>query len=167
MDAITKAEYTHKYFWPEEGCEIITQVPIFFNYRNVECKSLLDGLIIDHNKKTIQPYDLKTSAWGVRNFRAAYRKFKYYTQAAFYTYAVAQHFRHELELTDYEVLPFDFVVAGVKLGLEEYPAIYRVEPQDIVYGMEKIDEAIEKYKWHIENSKFEMTKEQYDCSSIF
>ncbi len=47
--------FTQKYSLPERNCELFYQIPIYFTYRGVKLKSMLDGILIDHNKQTIQP----------------------------------------------------------------------------------------------------------------
>jgi len=167
VDQLKKADYTHKYFWPADNTRLITQVPIYFKYKDLDCKGLLDGIVIDDEKKTILPYDLKSSSWGIRNFPLVYKRFKYYRQAAFYQHAVLNHFIPEENLQGYELLPFTFIVTSSKRGIPEMPIIYKVESQDFRFGMQEIDDAIEQYKWHVENNYFDMSKEQFENSSEY
>jgi len=64
------------------------QVPIYFEYKGTECKALLDGIMIDHAAKTIQPFDLKTIGRGLDSFPSSFINYGYYRQAAFYTEAL-------------------------------------------------------------------------------
>ena len=64
--------FTKKYFVPEDGIELLFQFPIIWTIgikeiptdiiKSVTTKSVLDVIRIDHNKKTIQPIELKTGA---------------------------------------------------------------------------------------------------------
>ena len=52
---------TSKYFERDTNyVEILDQYSIYFNYKGIECKALLDRIIVDHKNKTIQPIDFKT-----------------------------------------------------------------------------------------------------------
>ena len=51
---------TSKYFETSKDVEISDQLAIYFSYCGIDCKALLDRVIIDHINKTIQPIDFKT-----------------------------------------------------------------------------------------------------------
>lgn len=68
--------------------ELIHQQPIYFTYRNTQCKALLDGIQIDHKNKIIQLFDLKTTHKPVYDFPEAFVQWGYYRQAAFYREAL-------------------------------------------------------------------------------
>ena len=52
---------TSKYFEKSSSSiEILDQFSIYFTYEGIECKALLDRIIIDHKNMTIQPIDFKT-----------------------------------------------------------------------------------------------------------
>ena len=51
---------TSKYFETNKDIEILDQLSIYFSYCGIDCKALLDRVIIDHKNKTIQPIDFKT-----------------------------------------------------------------------------------------------------------
>ena len=76
------------------SCSIMHQVPLFFDWSesvfdNVECKALLDGIMINHNEKVIQLFDLKSSAKSIYDFHGVeFYKYGYYIQAAFYMHGI-------------------------------------------------------------------------------
>ena len=51
---------TSKYFETSKDVEILDQLAIYFSYCGIDCKALLDRVIVDHKNKTIQPIDFKT-----------------------------------------------------------------------------------------------------------
>ena len=73
-----------KYLRPMEGLENNFKVPIEFTYRDRLCKGEIDILHIDHNKKTVQVIDIKTSSYAMF-FQSSILKFRYDFQADFYT----------------------------------------------------------------------------------
>lgn len=64
--------------------EAHSQVAIFWEMLDIECKGLLDRLIIDHSNKIVYYYDLKYSGKGVHGFEYSVRKYRYYRQLAYY-----------------------------------------------------------------------------------
>lgn len=73
LESVTKAkelllanEFTYPYFFNSQiETELLHQLPIYFTYRGMECKALLDGVLIDHKEKIIKPFDLKTTGRSV------------------------------------------------------------------------------------------------------
>lgn len=92
------SKYKNLLFKPEGidtlNIEFISQVPLYFDHivvtepENVtlECKALLDVLIIDHEKKVIKIVDLKSAT---KSILINYKTYAYYQQFAFYKMAVA------------------------------------------------------------------------------
>ena len=104
--SIRTSPTTSYYFQEEKNKEIIYQLPIFFKYLNVDCKALLDMVIIDHINKTIQPIDIKTMGDQTMYFSKSLRQRRYDIQAAFYTEAL----KFYTEYSGYTILPFKFIV---------------------------------------------------------
>lgn len=88
------------------------QFPIYFEYRGVKCKALLDLVVVDKNALgeiiSVTGVDLKTMSGNTYNFSDSIKKRRYDIQAAWYCLAL-QHYFNLLESP--EVLkPFHFVV---------------------------------------------------------
>ena len=119
---------THKHttsYFNNPDVHIFFQVPIYFTYLNVDCKALLDMVIVDTKAQTIQPIDFKTMAGSVMDFPKSVKRFGYNFQGAFYTEALKQlradkvdrvtlastiEELEELIEEDMEILPFKFMV---------------------------------------------------------
>ncbi len=56
--------FTSRYFVPSRNTQLFFQVAIYFTYRGVEMKAMLDGILVNHETKEIQPFDLKTTGKG-------------------------------------------------------------------------------------------------------
>lgn len=158
-------EYSEMYFRPLEGIyELITQVPIYFKYMGEDCKALLDGILIDHQTQTIQPYDLKTTGKSVYDFPKAYLDYGYYRQCAFYEIAVESKESpvYDLIQKGYTVLDFKFIVVETKITSTHPAVIYNVSLADRMRGIvggyvgqryyKGIDELILAYRFHIDNN---------------
>lgn len=96
--------------------DIYYQLPIYFTYNDIECKALLDMLIIFRNPDTnkiesVQPVDLKTMSGYTIDFLKSVKSWRYDIQAAWYNLAI-QHWMSEngFTLGEYILKPFQFVV---------------------------------------------------------
>lgn len=101
--------------------EILYQTKFFFKYMGVDCKAMLDILLIDHNNKTITPVDLKTMSDSTFNFDRSVRSNRLDIQAAFYNIALQNDSEFNSKFGDYKILPFKFIVESVNVG---NPLIY-------------------------------------------
>lgn len=79
VDKIINGKYTHFFFDDMETAEIdyYFQMPVYFMTNGVQCKALLDMVIVDHINKTMQPIDIKTSSDTARNFYKTMRRYRY------------------------------------------------------------------------------------------
>lgn len=113
-----------------EEKEIVNQLHINFEIEGVECKALLDGVIVNTEEKTLEPFDIKTTSDRIINFPKSVRKFGYFIQASFYTEALKQwKARHKI-YKDYKIKNFMFVVSSL---LEpESPMLFKCT-DDIIY----------------------------------
>lgn len=71
---------------------VIFQLPIYFHINDIECKALLDMVVIDLERGTIKIYDFKTMSGKVTNFLWSVHKFRYDIQGAWYYTAVKERF---------------------------------------------------------------------------
>ena len=93
-------------------------------------KSMMDKVIVDHQEKTIQPYDLKCT-WSVENFYEEYYLYRRaYIQAYLYYYATKHLTLDEnSELYGYKVNPLQFIVCD---STNYYnPLVYTLSDEDM------------------------------------
>lgn len=95
-----------------EDITFIYQMPIYFEYRDIQCKALLDLVIIVRDKEgkilSISPIDLKTMFGNTYDFLNNVKQFRYDIQAAWYSEALISHYA--LERNTDLLLPFKFIV---------------------------------------------------------
>ena len=166
-----------KYFEVSKDIEVIYQLAIFFPYGGIDCKGLLDMVIIDHHNKTIQPIDIKTMGDQTIYFPKSLRQRRYDIQAAFYTEGL-EYFkeRDEPKWKDYKILPFKFIVESTvkpgnplvftcddtllkigKYGREAFrlKGVSETKLVDMFYGktdeIKGFNQLIEDYKWYTEH----------------
>jgi hypothetical protein len=131
-------------------------------------KSMLDKVIVDHENRTIQPYDLKCT-WSVENFYEEYYLYRRaYIQGFLYINAMWHHFKDLID-QDYTVLNMKFIVCDSTNYTA--PLIYTM-PQsaydDAEQGFEHkgrkypgVKSLIADLQWAIENDKWNISRENY------
>lgn len=113
------AKYFSDFYDDNPNLHIYFQLPLYFSYRGVECKALLDMVVVetddDNNAISIEIIDLKTLSGYTLDFPSSARKFRYDIQAGFYSLAIVmddlivpEGFPTISEKTEY--LPFKFLV---------------------------------------------------------
>lgn len=178
-ELIMSNNFAREYFVPTSPYhEILRQTAIYFEYMGEECKALLDGILIDHENKTIQPYDLKTIGKSVYDFPISYTQFGYYRQAAFYMLAILSDTSPVRKYLDsgYKLLPFIFVVVESKSTSSHPAVIFKTCETDIkagIYGgkigrkwYKGVNELINAYKYHNEHDYWDLPKDLHDNKGV-
>lgn len=178
-ESVTKAKglimdnrFIHKFFYNVDiNTEILHQVPIYFEYRDEQCKALLDGVLIDHKARTIQPFDLKTIGKSVYDFPISYLQFGYYRQCSFYEIALKSETSPVRKYLDigFELLDFMFIAVETKVSSSAPAVMYRTSKRDRLMGVtggyvngrryKGIDELIDDYKFHTSNDYWDLPRE--------
>lgn len=136
-------------------------------------KSMLDKVIVNHKRKTIQPYDLKCT-WSVENFYEDYYLYRRaYIQGYLYICAVHHHFK-ELINEGYKVLNMKFIVCDSTNYMN--PLIYNMSDEAdeaAEMGFEHkgrqypgVKDLITDLKWALENDKWNISRENYINSGL-
>lgn len=176
ISLIQENPYTLWYFKGEEPqIERLLQLPIYFDINGVDCKALLDGVVIDHEKKIIKPFDLKTSSKGVFNFENSFVNYGYYRQAAMYRIALEHYIKLAYNNLDtYKVENFRFIVVDSKAGATSPALIYNTSLNDLHVGLyggkiknsntkvKGIYQLLEDYLWHVKEDKWLLTRDLYE-----
>jgi hypothetical protein len=131
-------------------------------------KSMMDKVIIDHNERTIQVYDLKCT-WSVENFYEEYYLYRRaYIQA--YLYHKAAHSLTLFgDLAKYNVLYPKFIVCDSTNYMNPLIFTLNDEAMDDAYnGFEHkgrtypgVKQLIEDLKWAIENDTWNISRDNY------
>lgn len=154
--------------------DYFTHFPIEWRYelgnaKSILCKSEVDMLIIDHEDRSIQPMDLKTT-YDNESFDYMYLKNSYYLQNAFYDKAVKE-WAKENDMASFTVLPMMFVVGDTSSN-NRRPLIYTTSSQDVVNGMFGFDyrgshyrgvhELVMDIAWAEENDIWNCSREAFN-----
>jgi len=133
-------------------------------------KSMMDKVIIDHNERTIQVYDLKCT-WSVENFYEEYYLYRRaYIQAYLYYRAAKSMAKDpDSEYYGYYVSEPKFLVCDSTNYMS--PLIYTLSEEDLkdaYNGFEHkgrtypgVKELIQDLKWAIENDRWNISRKNY------
>lgn len=137
-------------------------------------KSMMDRVIVDHEEKTIQVYDLKCT-WSVENFLEEYYLYRRAYIQAFLYWKAAIHMKNEMDgIADYDVLPPKFIVCD---STNYYnPLIYKLSMEDILDAYEGfthknreykgVQELIKDLKWALENNVWNISRQNHMANGI-
>lgn len=167
--------FTSYLFEEEEGVEKIYQHPIFWKYRGMRAKSLLDMLFIDHNRKAIIPWDIKTTSKPHSYWLSSYYDLRYDLQGAYYTAALKWWIENiRPELKDYTIENFKFVVEYT--AYPGSPLIYEMCDKGLEIGqyggeIDKIyyrgwQQLFDDLIWHNEAGIWDYTRAQYENKGV-
>jgi hypothetical protein len=189
--------FTKSFFEPEEGWEklinykveadinpfrfltggegIIKSLLGFSNENNIpndlKMIVILDYGLINHTTKKIKLFDIKTTSSPIDYFQLSIKDYKYYLQDIIYPIVV----ENSKEFAGYTVESFEFLVGSFS---QNKVARYAISPQDRylalsgykdLYGNRKkgIFTLMEDLNWHIENDKWEYSREIYENNGLF
>ncbi len=136
-------------------------------------KSMMDRVVVDHKKKTIQVYDLKCT-WNVENFYEEYYLYRRaYIQAYLYYRAAQYHFMNK-EVLNYTVLLPRFIVCD---SADYYqPLVYTLSEEnmfDARNGFEHkgrkypgVKALIEELSWAHTNNIWNISQENLNNNGI-
>jgi len=165
---ITEGMFTKDIFESNAKRELLYQEVILWN--NETYKSKLDLMVIDHNLKSIIPYDIKTSAFPAEEFKSQFYKFRYYIQSSMYTDAL-EEWRLE-HYPEYLLKPFQFIVVS-----RENPSTaltFTVDETMIDKGRDGIHrddgslmrkgykQLTEEFNWHVDSQQFDFSFTTYE-----
>ena len=148
-----------------ENTESFNEKEVYFTLHDVDCKSKLDRLIVDHDNKTVTVIDLKTTSsmvygectpmntktgvlyrdWHTTGFMHSCLQYSYYRQLAFYIEAAIA------EYPDYGVEAF--IVAVDTKGSYDV-AVYKLPEEWIEEGNNEIKCLLSEYKHYKETNNF-------------
>lgn len=140
-ESLTQHKHTSHLFTNKKAytaeVDIIYQMPLYFTYKGVACKAMVDMIIIDHANKRIMPIDIKTMWDYVLRFNRAITKRRYDLQASFYSYGIHACLTQiatliNKHLIEYSVANFAFIAEStVSTGC---PLIYVTNQEVLEYG---------------------------------
>ncbi len=119
-DALRTSKATRFYFFSdpfkseEEGIERLYQLKFKGEdpSSHIKYRCMLDLVVVDHNNKTIQPIDLKTSSHAEFDFPISFIQWNYQIQARLYYRILQQNVLKDPYFKDFKILPYKFIVVN-------------------------------------------------------
>ena len=149
--------------------ETISQFKGVFVYHPINAlpiriKFMVDWLVIDHDAKVIKPYDLKTGAFGTRNFEYPFFKLRYDIQGYVYSLGVKKVLQDKYPGYSFAKMSYTYICASQP----EEVLIYSISNNlfDCIRGgyvyrnnkVKGVDELIRDHQFYLNNAynvKFE------------
>lgn len=167
------SKFTSKYIVGNSQFKVFTQQALNFTYEGVECKGLLDLVVVDVVNNILYPIDLKTTTTSLNFWVEMLMKHRYDFQAAFYTEALKQtdlniygenltmaNFRFIVESQKYPGSPLIYELSDDLMNLGKFGGTFQGK------NYEGFDQAISRLKWHFDNDLWEYTREDYQNEGV-
>lgn len=115
VDALHTSEATRWYFQednPFENIERLYQLKFKAKLNGIMYRCMADLIIVDHDAKTVQPVDLKTSSKKEWDFFKSFIDWRYDIQARLYWRIIRAVMDADEYFKDFKLLPYQFIVAN-------------------------------------------------------
>lgn len=145
------------------------------NYQvgELKFKSMMDKVIVDHEQRTVQVYDLKC-VWAVENFYEEYYLYRRAYIQAFLYWQAAIHFAKEKGLDDYKIELPKFIVCD---STNYYnPLVYTLDSEDIMNAYEGfehkgrtyqgVQDLIRDLDWALTNNVWNISRKSYEQGGL-
>lgn len=118
VQALKTNPFTEEYFKDNDpfdnSIERYYQLKFKGRHDGVNYRCMVDLIYVDHNKKIIQPIDLKTSGHNEWEFPKSFQSWRYDIQARLYWRLIVANVKADPDYKDYIVLPYKFIVVNKK-----------------------------------------------------
>jgi hypothetical protein len=150
-------------FGNTEDLFIQNEFEIYWEYPNsgVECKSMIDRIIINHKDKKITLVDLKTSSH-LSEFKDKFTEYRYYRQMTFYWMAIYWYFRHNLLGKVFEEYTKETFIVALSTKDPFEVKVFDISERTLNMGILEIDPLMRQLEWHFKEDKWDYTKDYYE-----
>lgn len=139
---------------------------------NLQMKSMIDKVIIDHQDKVIAPLDLKC-VWAVEEFYSEYYLYRKAWIQAYVYHCAIQHYRN-VNFPGYSIQPIKFIVCD---STNYYnPLIYALTFDDLKEAKDGFEYKGRKYtgvidivnelEWSVTNNIWNFSKANYEANGV-
>jgi len=137
---------------------------IFFKFLDIECKAMLDRLIIDHKNKIIKLIDIKTTS-NLSEFNRSFEEFKYYRQLAFYWIAIHHSWTIFNLVSNIDYKKESYII-GLQKGDIPECKVFNIEESWLSKGLNEIESILPEIKWHYDNNLWNHSRFYYENNGI-
>jgi len=151
----------HTVFGNSDKLFIQNEIAIYWKYPNgLDCKSMIDRLVIDYENKKVQLIDLKTSSQ-LYSFKEKVDEYSYHRQLAFYWMALYWYFKNELKISLDDWIKETYIVAVSTVNPHEVK-VFELTDAKLNSGAETIMQLMDTLKWHFDNDAWEYDTKYYN-----
>jgi gluconate kinase len=142
-----------------EKTEVHNEFQIYWKFMNVECKSMIDRLIIDHENKIIKLVDLKTSST-YDEFDDKLFEYDYNRQLAFYWLAIYNWAKqNNIIIDDYKKETY---IVAINMKEPTEVKVYSITDKTLNMGLNSIERIMKELEWHFETNNWDYTRDYYE-----
>lgn len=147
------------------GVESNNEFHINWEYKDVQCKSLLDRCIFDHINQKIILIDLKTTS-DVWNFKHSVEEFDYYRQITFYLAAISWYMfkDQDIDISNYSVEAY--IIAIQTNGSYEVRVFNMYNEKEIEDRKNVIAKALSEISYHISSGNWDHSRNYYESDGV-
>ncbi len=157
-------------FKTENSPEIISHNEFHINWEmtvkpgtKIDCKSLIDRLIIDHENKKVTLCDIKTTM-SLAEFGKSFSGYDYGRQMAFYWGAIYWYFENELKLNIHDYT-HETVIIAIQ-NSDGAVKVFNVPDSIIESKITQIKQIVTEIDWHNTNNQWDYTREYYEGDGV-
>jgi hypothetical protein len=144
-----------------------------FDVLGLQCKGMMDKIIVDHQEKTLQIYDLKCT-WSVENFYEEYYLYRRAYIQAYVYYLGGLQILEELGIPEYKLEYPKFIVCDSTSYMN--PLIYTLSFEDLGEAMTGfthkgrnypgVSQIVSDLKWAKETDTWNISKSRYELGGV-
>ena len=129
---------------------------------NLQCKSLIDRVIVDHISQTITLIDIKTTV-DVNDFGTSVDKYDYTRQLAYYWIAICWYMKNVKNIDVFELdYKFETYIIAIENNNKYQSRVFKITPEELENRLSTIEHAISEICWHEVNTKWDQYREYYE-----
>lgn len=141
--------------------EAVTNETLFPNEKlKINCKALMDRVVVNHHSKIIKLIDLKTTKDSIYLFQDAMEKYRYYRQLAFYQRALANWFKATYPDHNYADYKVSLYLVPVETSGYFLSGIYDMSNGWLYKGKKEIHDLLSRYAWHRKTGEYQYSLEE-------
>jgi hypothetical protein len=144
-----------------------------FDVLGLQCKGMMDKIVVDHELKTLQIYDLKCT-WSVENFYEEYYLYRRAYIQAYVYYLGGLQILEDLGIPEYRLEYPKFIVCDSTSYMN--PLIYTLSFDDLGEAMTGfthkgrnypgVKQIVEDLKWAKETDTWNISKSRYELGGV-
>lgn len=144
---------------------VFVEVPVFFQFQNLNCKAKIDNIYIDLDSKVIYLNDLKTTSTALGLFRGTIEFYEYYRQLAWYKLALRFFLRFKPEYAEYSSYPVVCNIIAVETNGYFNCCVFNIDAY-IPKGIERCKALLHRTSYHITYNMWNMAMEQHQGNGV-